>query len=577
MNKHAYILIVDDQVANTMLLENILEDFGYENFASINDPTEVMLSINVRKPDLILLDLRMPKLSGFEVIKQVQQRFPQNTPLIMVLTAQTDSKSRESCIDMGVSDFLTKPFDHIEVIQRIENLLSLHHYHPQSITNVAHKYSDLDQRSESELKRITLQDPVTQLPNRRAVVMRLVSNRLLKDKFAVACIDVSGFESSHYLQGYIVIDYLMQYLAHEMTALIKKEDVFLAHWSESTFILILEDSAEKRIEPLLAKIIKLISSTHIVNQQRFDLLAKAGYLLTHQAELSPENILRKASIAVPTIDSELTIQAYNNDLEEKYKYFHDINNLISVALEENQFSLVFQAKYCLHSDKIKGCETLLRWQNDRLGFISPGTFIPIAESSGKIIDIGDWVLAQSFSQLFQWQSFGVLDDDFLMAINISPRQLQSVGFSQRLSKLLTQWKIKPQHIELEITEYSMINNNQQTIRVLDDLRKLGFRIALDDFGTGYSNLSYMKNVPLDTLKIDRSFVTNIDSQLESRKLVDIILAMANAFNLSVVAEGIETEAEAAYLKQQHVEFAQGYYFATPLNANDFITHYQQAS
>ena len=232
------------------------------------------------------------------------------------------------------------------------------------------------------------------------------------------------------------------------------------------------------------------------------------------------------------------------------------------GLENDEFALYFQPKIDTRARTIRGVEALVRWQHPQRGFITPGEFIPVAEDSGLIVPLGSWVLDESCRQLMELTAHGC--DPVSVAVNISPRQFRERSIVDQVRAALLRSGLPPHLLEIEITEQAAMENSACTLRVLERLKALGARISIDDFGTGYSSLSYLKRFPIDSLKIDTSFIRHVDSDTKDAAIVSGILALAKSLGLTVIAEGVETEAQYQFLLAKGCDQIQGYYFSRPV-------------
>jgi len=236
-------------------------------------------------------------------------------------------------------------------------------------------------------------------------------------------------------------------------------------------------------------------------------------------------------------------------------------------MQEEQFLLHYQP-FIDQNDKIVGMESLIRWQHPQEGMISPGEFIPIAEETGLIIEIGDWVLREACRQLKKWHSYGY--DDLYIAVNIAPQQFREVDFVEKIKQVLDETGLEGENLELEITERTAVSDINYTIEVLKELQELGVRIAMDDFGTGYSSLSFLKDFAINVLKIDQSFVHLLEQKEKNQSIAETIIDIGHNLDLEVVAEGVETEAEKEFLDNKACDIMQGYLFAKPAPKNKFL-------
>jgi EAL domain-containing protein (putative c-di-GMP-specific phosphodiesterase class I) len=237
------------------------------------------------------------------------------------------------------------------------------------------------------------------------------------------------------------------------------------------------------------------------------------------------------------------------------------------ALERNEFALNYQAKLDLKTGDITGVEALLRWNNPELGSVSPMQFIPVAEESGLIVPIGRWVLKTACEQNVAWQREGLRP--ICMAVNLSPRQFADPDLLKDIGATLAETGMAPEHLELEITESMVMHNTERAVTLLAAIKEMGARLAIDDFGTGYSSLAQLKRFPIDTLKVDRSFIREIPKDSEDRAITEAIIAMGKSLSLTIVAEGVETEEQQAFLRAHACDEMQGYYFSKPIEANKF--------
>jgi EAL domain-containing protein (putative c-di-GMP-specific phosphodiesterase class I) len=239
------------------------------------------------------------------------------------------------------------------------------------------------------------------------------------------------------------------------------------------------------------------------------------------------------------------------------------------GLERREFSLNYQAKLDLKTGAITGVEALLRWQNAELGMVSPAKFIPVAEETGLIVHIGRWVLKTACEQNVAWQRQGL--PPINMAVNLSVRQFADENLLEDITAILAQTGMQPSQLELEITEGMLIHDIERAIKLLTAIKQMGVRLAIDDFGTGYSSLGQLKNFPIDTLKVDRSFIRDLATDSEDKAITSAIIAMGKTLSLTVVAEGVETLEQQAFLREQACDEMQGYYFSRPIAADEFAT------
>jgi len=260
-------------------------------------------------------------------------------------------------------------------------------------------------------------------------------------------------------------------------------------------------------------------------------------------------------------------QFYSSEINSQTLERLTLESNLRRAMERNEFSLNYQAKLDLRSGAITGVEALLRWNNAELGSVSPTKFIPVAEETGLIVHIGRWVLRTACEQNVAWQREGL--PPINMAVNLSGRQFADDNLVEDIATILRETGMKPGLLELEITEGMLIHNIERALKLLTAIKKMGVRLAIDDFGTGYSSLGQLKNFPIDTLKVDRSFIRDLATDSEDKAITSAIIAMGKTLSLTVVAEGVETIEQQDFLRDQACDEMQGYYFSKPIAADDF--------
>nr|WP_299244350.1 EAL domain-containing protein [uncultured Halomonas sp.] len=561
-----HVLIVDDQPVNVELLETLLEDHGFENIKGLSDPRQVLEYCQQRTPDLILLDIRMPYLDGFQVLEQLGAQFDDQMPPVIVLTAQIDDQTRQRALSMGVRDFLSKPLKHDEVIQRLNNVLSVQHRYQLRDREaealelmVAERTQQLEYQSHS--------DPITGLPNRRALLQHLDTLVRSGRTVGLLFIALDNLDDIVRLHGYSVSEALLWELGDTLQHYLDEEHYF-GLWAGGELLIVWADAPNDQVLKHLAqKIHALVHADHRVGELLLPLKARIG--LHHSVGGEPERLVQMAVLALPR-PGKSPIQRYTRELEAAQQKQLTLQQALHGAVSRGELSLTYQPKVALTSGCIQGVEVLLRWYHPCLGWMSPDEFIPLAEASGDILGIGEWALEEAIIQTARWYTQGLLEDDFDVAINVSVRQLIQGGFADRLLALLAAHDLPHEHISLEITESGLMVDVETARVQLLRLSQSGVRIAIDDFGTGYSSLAYLKTLPVSALKIDRSFVEGLVDSADDQRLVSMILSLAHGCGCLVVAEGIETREQAALLAQMGCDQGQGYFYLPPRSADELM-------
>ncbi|PPC76038.1 GGDEF domain-containing response regulator [Pokkaliibacter plantistimulans] len=575
----ARILIVDDTPVNVHLLESILDEAGYTELHGLTDPRQVEpLLRNEPAPDLVLLDIRMPYLSGYEVLELIGQTLGESAPPVVVLTAQTDAETRSKALAMGALDFITKPFDQHEVLQRIHNILAVHSRSMERRNRSLELEAMVAERT-AELQAQSLQEPVTGLPNRRALLMQATEWLKQAQPLAGYFIVADGLDDIARLHGYTIAETLATQLGQLFSRSPLAGKGMLGCWGNHEFVFLLPQPAGQEADAALLlrtaeRIARLLSGEHEVDDMRLSLTVRIG--ISHSSrDSTAQELIRQAALALPKEGSSLTCQLYSADMTRQLERRSQLLQQLRLAIQQQELHLVYQPKVDLQTGQLLGAEALMRWQNPLLGAISPLEFIPLAETTGLILPMGEWLLDESMQQLSQWRTQGIIDDSFVLAINLSGSQLMQEGFAEQLLSRCLHWSIPPQMIQVEITESTLMIDIHKAIDQLNRLSEVGISAAIDDFGTGYSSLAYLRQLPVQVLKIDRSFVTGIENNVEDRRLAETITTLAHNLGCQVVAEGVETESQARLLHHLKCEQGQGYYFSRPLSVADF-EHYTRA-
>ena len=563
-----YLLIVDDSTVNIELMFDLLDEYGFENIHGINDPRQVLHHCQQQLPDLLLLDIRMPHLDGYAVIEQLSTYFAEQMPPIIVLTAQIDHDTRQRALTMGVRDFITKPFQQDEVLQRICNTLNIEHRY-QVRDKEAGILEQMVAKRTLELDRQSRTDPTLQLPNRRGLSQALHAAALKAAGTGLLFIAIDKLDDVVRLHGYRVADQLMCLVSQRLRQQLDAE-CLLGLWGGSELLVITPTADPIKLLQLAEQLLSCFEQDQALEGLLLPLSARIG-ISAETGNFETERLVHMAALALPPPLESLKVQHYTPALETKQRHRLQIQQAIRGATERAEMSLAFQPKLSLADHKVLGAEALLRWHHPEFGMISPGEFIPLAEASGDILHIGDWVLDETLRYIGAWREQGLLNDDFHIAVNVAARQLSRKDFAQQLIARLQQRQIPARFLALEVTESGLMSDMNHARQQLAQLAEMNIAVAIDDFGTGQSSLAYIKTLPFSTLKIDRAFVMDLETSATDRQLAHTITQLAHSVGCDVVAEGIENAAQAAYLSSIGCEAAQGYFYARPLPADEFVT------
>ncbi len=424
-------------------------------------------------------------------------------------------------------------------------------------------------RAEQELRYLANYDPLTGLPNRTLLSERLgraiVQARRSGRKIGVLFLDLDRFKHVNDSMGHAAGDRLLKAAGSRLRQIVRGSDS-VARLGGDEFTVVIEglfDVAEA--EGVAAKIISAFEQPlELESGQEVVISPSIGISLYPDHGQVPSDLLKFADTAMYQAKERgrKTWMVYTEAMDAAARLRATMAGALGKALEREEFSLVYQPKLSLLDERITGVEALLRWRSAELGDISPAVFIPLAEETGLIIEIGNWVVAQACAQLARWRDEGI--DDITMSVNVSVAQLLRGDLMQRLCDVLAEHDIAPNRLELEITESVVMANAEQSIVTLRRLKSVGVTLAIDDFGTGYSSLSYLKRLPIDTLKIDKEFVGDITTDPDDEAITATVIAMAHSLGLNVVAEGVELAEQVEYLREQDCDEIQGHWLARPL-------------
>jgi diguanylate cyclase (GGDEF)-like protein len=453
-----------------------------------------------------------------------------------------------------------------------------------AFVNLKDRYSQTKDKV-SELKKVAHTDSLTGLPNRlvlqKALEKALLNARDKEQKVAVFFIDIDRFKLINDTLGHQTGDLLLELVSKRLKHTVNTGD-FVARISGDEFVIISRKiDRPQAVSMLAAKILSAFSKPFELAGQSLNVTISVGSSLFPDDATDAETLLRNADSAMYKVKKHgkngvMAYEKVEDNLEHRWQLEKDLR----VALEQRQLSLHYQPMYDLQSGKLVKFESLLRWKHPEKGFISPAEFIPLAEESGMIVTLGAWVLEEACRQAKAWVDLGL---PYKVSVNVSLLQFSHPNFVLAVLNAVKETGLLPTYLELEITESVLMSQPTEVNKILMRLKDEGIQLAMDDFGTGYSSLAYLRDLPIDTVKIDKSFVQKLDAQNTepfSRALVETIVGLAKHLDLEVVAEGVETAEQVEMLKQLGCNIGQGYYFSKPIPPNDlerFILKLRQSS
>jgi diguanylate cyclase (GGDEF)-like protein len=433
-------------------------------------------------------------------------------------------------------------------------------------------YADAVSRPFRQMRHMLTHDDLTGLPNRTAFndALNLAVARARPDApCAVLLLDLDHFQNVNDTLGHEQGDLLLVAVAQRIRASLPQA-AFMARFSGDEFVILLENASAERANEVGKALLRAMAREFDIGNDRLEIGASIGIVTYPEDGESASILMRYADLALHRAKSSgrNCLMVFSRDLSDEIQRRVLLEARLKVALQREEFSLHYQPKLEILSGRLVGWEALLRWQSPELGAVSPEEFIPVAEQSGLILPIGDWVLREACRQMRAWQDQGLVAGS--MAVNLSTRQFRQKDLAEEIRVALRDTGLAPGDLELELTESSIMDNLVSAATVLAELEGLGITIAVDDFGTGYSSLSYLKTFSIHCLKIDRSFIRDLPGDENDTAIVRTIIALASSLGLTVVAEGVETEAQLAYLRANHCDQAQGYLFSRPLPPDECV-------
>ena len=677
------VLVADDEETALILMSAVLEKAGFEIYTAA-DGEEVIQQFRDNPCDMVMLDVSMPKMDGFETLIVLRQEFGDELPIIMV-TGMDDMVSIEKAYEFGATDFISKPINWSLIGHRIRYLfraflnlqnLRITNAHNSAILSaipdtlfrvdnagvildvfkgskdqvIAEKLKsgslltqclpekiavNLEQKiiqahdtrftqdigftiennqeadahyearvvsidnretlcllrniteskeAESKIIKLAYFDTLTGLPNRRSFLDRLEKeirrNKVHKNKLAVMFIGLDSFKIINDTMGYATGDSLLQLAADRLRDGFRPSDMVsraevtnvnteLARPGGDVFGILVPIDQTKEIFYVAERIRGMMNEPFVTGEYNLVLTTSIGIAVCPENGEDAEALLEYASIAMHHAKENggNNSQFYDTAFTQQAMSRLTMENSLRLALERDEFYLVYQPQYNLETRFISSVEALIRWQHPEKGVVSPLDFIPLAEESGLIIPIGEWVLREACKVAANWQQAG---HDLRIAVNLSAKQFKDANLLKIVFDTLSVTGLKPTLLELEITENSLMSDSEGILLILNKLREQGIQIALDDFGTGFSSMSYLKRLPLNSLKVDQSFIKGLPEDKENLAIVSAIISMAKNLGFTVTAEGIETLEQAQMLECLSSDFLQGYYFSKPIPANEIL-------
>ena len=555
-DRHTVLLIEDNRGDARLIREMIEEDleapFELHFAERLSHGLEFLAN---HQAALVLLDLSLPDSLGLETFAKVFAHSP-SVPII-VLTGTDDATVALKAVKGGAQDYLVKGKLDRELLVR------------------SMQYSIERKRYQVQLEHQANYDALTGLPNRT-----LLHDRLRQAVFAqrnvraiaVVFIDLDHFKVVNDSLGHSVGDELLKSMAERLRSVLRDGDT-VARLGGDEFVLILNDqNNEEVVFRAMQRITAKVNQPHSVEGKELYITCSAGISLHPQDGPDVDTLLKNADVAMYRAKEagRNNFQFFTSEMNQLVNERLQMEQSLRRALERGEFLLHYQQKVDVKSGAVVGSEALLRWLHPEWGLVRPARFIPLAEETGLIVQIGEWVLREACRQNAAWLRDGL--DPGVVSVNLSARQFRQEGLVRVVSRILAESGLDPAALEMELTESMVMHNAEAAIATLQGLKSLGVTLSVDDFGTGYSSLAYLKDLPIGTLKIDRSFVRDITASGEAGEgvIAQAIISLGHSLGLKVIAEGVESDAQLRFLAKHQCDEVQGFYYGEPVTADEFV-------
>ncbi|MGK7888873.1 MAG: EAL domain-containing protein [Leptolyngbyaceae cyanobacterium] len=563
------ILVIDDEPDNFDVIETFLNRDDYQLHYTASGQ-EAIASLAVLRPDLILLDVMMPGIDGIEVCRQIKSMPQWKAVPIIIITALTTKSDLVRCFDAGADDFISKPINRLELQARARSMLRIHQQYQQLETFNTRLESAVQERTE-QLQTMIFTDSLTQLPSRTHLIQAVDEHiQTCPESLALICIDCDEFKLVNGSFGHAIGDQLLVAIAQRLATLLTPGNSLTRLGGDEFCFCLTQMATSTQLESFIQEILASFKAPFVVANCELFMTVCMGVAIVPREGTpvqfpSAEELLQDADTAMyqAKLRGKGSYQIFDQPMQDQIRYRLMLENDLQRAIKQQEFILHYQPIIRLSDRSLQGFEALLRWQHPERGMVSPGEFIPCMETSGLIVPVGMFVLETACRQLHTWHQQGW--DHLTMSVNLSVRQFACPTLLADVDRILDKTQLNRASLKLEITETAIMENAETAIALTQALRSRHIHISIDDFGTGYSSLSYLHQFPVNSLKIDRTFVNQLQSEDNcDYHVVDTILALSEQLGLSVIAEGIETTEQLEWLRKLGCQAGQGYLFSPAL-------------
>ena len=558
MDKNSLVLVVDDDRSTRSTLRYTLQREGFRVEEAENG-AQALVMLRRIQPDVILMDAMMPVMDGFEACGKIQE-LPQGRAIpVLMITALEDNTSVERAFAAGASDYIPKPIHFAVLSQRVRRVIDAN-------------------RAEQRIRHLAYNDPLTGLPNRTLFASQLELSieqaRQAGEIAAVLFLDLDRFKYVNDTLGHDVGDHLLVAVAQRLRRCVRNGDS-VARLGGDEFTVVMANIDAPKAAEVAQDICRSLCTPFQIDGHTIFISTSVGISLYPHDGGDVGSLLKHADTAMYRAKkTKVGFQFFETEMERSISDRMRLENDLRGALEREELEVYYQPQALFDNGRVIGMEALVRWHHPVRGMVSPVEFIPLAEDTGLIIALGEWVLRTACTQIQAWINAGL--PAMKVAVNLSVQQLMQKDFPATVENVLIEVGLEPSLLELEITESSLMEHAEDTLQTLHRLRSIGIRMSIDDFGTGYSSLAYLKKFPIDIVKIDRSFVRDVCEDADDAAIVTGIIALAHSLRLKVVAEGVQNEAQLRFLRQRCCDIVQGFLLSKPVTALAFAREFMTA-
>ncbi len=550
------VVLADDDPSIRLMVRHVLESEDFD-IIEASDGLEAIKAVEKYHPALILLDAVMPGMDGFTTCQQIKEKGHTDIP-VMMITGLDDDASVERAYEVGAIDFITKPIKWAVLKHRVKSV----------VAKVI---------AERKVQLLAYRDSLTSLPNRLLFADRLEQAVIRSERshtaMALMLVDIDDFKLVNDSFGHDAGDKLIKAVGELISKSLRRADT-IARLGGDEFAIIIEGIEGPDDAISIADNLTTILEHNVrLDDQETYTSASIGIAVFPDDGKDARTLLKNADTAMfrAKENGRHCFQFYKPEMSVSAMERLDLENSLKAAFENDEFLIHYQPVIDLHRNEVVGVEALIRWQHPEKGMIQPSDFIDVVEECGLIIPLGEWLINSTCRQIKVWQDAGLKEQN--VSINLAPRQFKEQDLVALFTQAMAENGIDASSLSLEVTERTLIDNVGEVDKTLKKLRAMGMKIMLDDFGTGYASLAYLKDFPVDIVKIDRTFITGIPENEDDSHVVDAIAGLTRGLKLSLLAEGVENKRQLDVLKSIGCQYAQGYYWSKALPGDEYEQFY----